>query len=340
MSVNDTGLHVEFDGNKNTVLGDGEVLEFPIGGMACEYARFHPTDVKQYIMKLSLFHNSDLKGNGADALLEFFGFIREEHGYVIANIVMTDFMNFLSDYNRANEEELKMLLEDCNDNKDNDEIKKFILENSGYNKFGVETIGQAFLSAYVGYAQSYVMFKVMFNVLATDGQTKIGKAEHLIDLYCNNIEFQHIDFSIMLYDNAFHSVYTIQSSLSLIIFEAAHVMEKKVNLIKCKNCGNYFVPIGRADQVYCGYLSPQDNKRACRDIGAQNTLVKKRKNDESANEYRRIYMRYKMAIKRHPDDVELKRSFDLLTQGMKTRRKERELGKLSTDDILEWLSDY
>ena len=36
MSMRDIGLYVEYDGKKNVVIGNGEVKEYPIGGILCK----------------------------------------------------------------------------------------------------------------------------------------------------------------------------------------------------------------------------------------------------------------------------------------------------------------
>lgn len=62
------------------------------------------------------------------------------------------------------------------------------------------------------------------------------------------------------------------------------------------------------------------------------------KNDILTQEYRRLYMRFKMAIKRHPERIDLQRQLSELTEGMKLRRKQKEEETLSTDEILEWIA--
>jgi len=128
--------------------------------------------------------------------------------------------------------------------------------------------------------------------------------------------------------------------MSLIMFEAAHAMDAETKFVKCKNCGSYFVPVGRSDAVYCGYASPQDATKECREVGANATRARKMKNDTLTQEYRRLYMRLKMAIKRHPDDAALKEHLAELTEGMKAKRKEKEEGAISVDGILEWLTSF
>lgn len=49
-------------------------------------------------------------------------------------------------------------------------------------------------------------------------------------------------------------------------------------------------------------------------------------------------MRFKMAIKRHPERIDLQRQLSELTEGMKLRRKQKEEETLSTDEILEWIA--
>lgn len=262
----------------------------------------------------------------------------EKFGVITAVMILADFSGFMADFNRANEEELKELIAPLNKDKDTDQIKSFVLEETGVETFGISTIGQAMLTAYAAYANSYVAFKHSFNMLVSGEEYEENQVMAFWGLYADNTDFQHIDFHIMFYDNAFHSIYTIKSSMSLILFEAAHAMDAKTKFVKCKNCGQYFVPVGRSDSLYCGYPSPQDSSKACRDVGANAARARKMKYDVLTQEYRRLYMRFKMAIKRHPERTDLQAQLSELTEGMKLRRKQKEEGTLSADEILEWIA--
>ena len=336
----DIGLNVDFDGKKNIVMEGGIIKEYPIGGMACEYARLRPTEIKPLILENPYFQDADLQENGGHALMSLYEACQEKFGVITAVMILTDFSGFMADFNRANEEELKELLAPLNQDRNTDQVKSFILEETGYEEFGITTIGQALLSAYAAYANSYVAFKHSFNMLVSGEEYEEDQVMAFWGLYATNTDFQHIDFHIMFYDNAFHSIYTIKSSMSLILFEAAHAMDAQTKFVKCKNCGNYFVPVGRSDSVYCGYPSPQDETKECREVGANATRAKKMKNDVLTQEYRRLYMRLKMAIKRHPDDSALQERFNELTEGMKVRKKQKEDGEISVDAILEWLTSF
>lgn len=336
----DVGMTVEFDGKKNVVLQGDIIKEYPIGGLICEYARLHPTELKQVIMDNPYYRDTDMKENGGQALMSLYQMALDKFGVVTASMVVTDFSGLMADFNLANEEELQGILDYANEEKDTDKVKSFILKDTGYEEFGVETIGQAMLTAYSEFAGVYVAFRHTFNMLVTENEYEEKQVMAFWNLYGDDSDFQHIDFHILFYENSFHSIYKLKSSMSLILFEAAHAMDAGTKFVKCKNCGNYFVPVGRSDSLYCGYPSPQDAARDCRDVGANATRARKVKNDTMTQEYRRLYMRLKMAMKRHPDNTEIQERFLELTEGMKAKRKQKEEGNVSVDEILEWLSSF
>ena len=335
--MHDLGLTVEFDGKKNAVF-DGDITEYAIGEMICEYARLVPMDLKKYVVSNSLFSDDNPRENMAKAIIELHDSLKKDYGAATACMVITDFHNEIMDCFRANESELSKHLEDVNADTENPKMVSYMLEDTGFTEFGISTIGQALLTAYYSFAHQYVLFRHMFNTLVTNGAEDSESAlEGFWSFFGENVDFQHIDFRIMAYDQGFHSIYTIKSSPSLLIFEAVHAMDAQIKFVKCKNCGHYFVPLGRSDTLYCGFPSPQDSTRTCRSIGAQATQASKMKNDTVTQEYRRLYMRLMMGLKRHPEDTAIAQRLEELSSGMKEKRKQRKAGAISADDILEWL---
>lgn len=339
-TVDSIGLTVEFDGKKNVLLADGQVTEFPIGGMACEYARLHPTDIKQFILDMPSYGEPFSPDAVAEALMQMYEAMTKSLGQLTGIMVTTDFANLLTDYTQATEAERSDLIAKNNEGLAEDSVKQFILKDTGFDGFGITTVGHAFLSAYSSYAYSFVGFRHMFDILMSDDSLTDENIQGFYSMFDITDNIQHFDFNIFAYGGAFHSVYTIKSSVSLMVFEAAHMIDTDAKVVKCKNCGNYFVPVGRADRVYCSYPSPQDKDKACRDIGAQNTLIRKRKNDTIASEYRRLYMRLTMQQKRHPQDEKVKVRLAELTDTMQNLRKQRDDGEISSDKILEWLDHF
>ena len=140
----DIGLRVEYDGKKNVVLAGEIIKEYPIGGLMCEYARLRPTELKEVILRNPLWNEKSLSKKGGDALYAFYNDMVEKFDVVIAGIVIADFSSFLRDYLQAERKDLIELIGRLNCDKDKDSIKQFILKDTGFQEFGISTIGQAF----------------------------------------------------------------------------------------------------------------------------------------------------------------------------------------------------
>ena len=330
------GLIVDFDGEKNVVMYRG-IKEYPIGGMIAEYARLHPTDLKEVILEYSRLEEKPSEKTLAEFFPWFVDKLEEKIGITAAVIITFEFMDLVADMCKgemSNPDEFFIEI------KEEDSIGKFIFEGSGYSKLGKSTNKQALLSAYYWYAQSYVAFKHSFLMLASEDEYEEDQVNAFWSMFSENINFQHIDFRIANYEGKFHSLYTIKSSMSLLLFEAAHCMDNDVKFTKCANCGEYFVPEGRIDAIYCGYPSPQDPKRLCKDIGAQVTRANKEKNDIATKEYRKVYMKYKMITIRHPENRNAKEKLSYLMSEVKIWREKMKNGIVTTESFLQWLEQF
>lgn len=61
---------------------------------------------------------------------------------------------------------------------------------------------------------------------------------------------------------------------------------------QCPNCGRWFVQEPGMDFNYCANPAPQDPTKLCRDIGATNNFLDKKKNHEIWNIHQRAYRKY------------------------------------------------
>lgn len=331
------GLSVVFDGKSYMIPVNGEFKSYPIGGLICEMSRLHPTDIKHFILDCPMYHDKDLRNRGAEAMWWLYTEMSKELGPVIAAVVVSELTCYVSDFNRATPSELTDLLAKYNEHLGT-AVCNYILEDTEYESFGVSTLGQALLSAYSAFVGTYAACISVLDLVATDGASDPDHIATFQSFFVEHIDMQHIDYKIVNIDGSLQSIYTMETFFSLTLFEAANVIQHEVKLIKCKNCNRYFVPVGRSDSIYCGYEAPGVPGKTCREIGAKATRARMMKNDTVTQEYRRLYMRLKMAIKRHPDDLSLKSKLQVLTDGMKEKRRRRDLGEISADDILEWIA--
>ena len=335
----DFGLVTWLDGKGYKVFFDGGIYEYPIGGLACEYSRFKPYTLKNVIMKCPVFGEAPSESTIDESAKWFSDILFKEYDLVTAIMILTDLSNLIHDYLWAEDKYKKQFMDDLNEGLQDDNVKQYILENSGLDRFCLNTMGAIYLSAYASFAVSYGAFRHSLNLLANDGGEQ-EQVDAFFDFFGDYTEMQHIDYRLALIEGKFAEIFTIKSSLSLILFETAHVMESETAIIKCKNCGQFFVPTGRSDSIYCSYPSPQNQEKTCKDIGAQVSRSNKEKTDVATKEYRKVYMRFKMLMRRHPEETSYEEQFDRLTSEVKEWRNKLAHGMATTEEFLAWLSEF
>lgn len=341
----DFGLHVIFDGKKYILMMPNCQNEYPIGGLICEYTRLAPTEVKKLILACE-----NLKSPAtADIFIKTFMQLHEKLNDtflpVIGTLITVEFMNTADDWFNAVRtdriEEFKTIINADN----NDKVKEFILDNTGYSEFGGETVLQLLLTCYYNFAIAYATTKAMFMQVVDEEEEILNDSPNqsidiITEMYGKYMDMQHIDYRIILTNNGFESLYTMKTSYSLLLFEMAQSINTEANIVKCKNCSHYFVPEGRSDSIYCSYPLQDNKEKTCKDVGAQITRANKEKNDTATKEYRKVYMRYKMMTNRHPEDLEAARKFSKLTTEIKEWRNKLLHGITTTEEFLEWLSRF
>lgn len=338
----DFGLHITFDSKTYHMLMPNCQNEYPLGGLICEYTRLAPTELKILIMGCSGLEKPATTENFIDTFMELHGKLIDNQLPVIGTMVTVEFMNTAEDWFEAVrtdrvEEFKQQLLTDTYES-----VKEFIFEDTGYSDVGGETVLQLLLTCYFSFASTYVITKALFTQIMESNEVQDERHERSVELltamYSNFMDAQHIDFRVILIEDALKPMYTIKTSVSLLLFEMANCINNEVNVVKCKNCGHYFVPGGRSDTVYCSYPLEDNKEKNCKDVGAQLTRANKEKTDIVTREYRKVYMRYKMAISRHPEDKEIVAKFNQLTNEIKIRRAEIMSGESTVEELLEWLS--
>ncbi len=67
---------------------------------------------------------------------------------------------------------------------------------------------------------------------------------------------------------------------------------------RCPNCGRWFIQEPEMDFNYCANPAPQDPAKLCRDIGATNNFLDKKKNHAIWNIHQRAYRKYYARMKK------------------------------------------
>ena len=164
------------------------------------------------------------------------------------------------------------------------------------------------------------------------------------DSYSNkNLELSHLNDKQLL--DSFKNntmlvsmIDTHQSNdLSAICYAVLEELVKTTNnpIKKCQNCGMYFIPNSRLDEIYCDY--PKANGKTCREQGAVQAYNERLKQNKALAEYRRLYQLKSMAVGRNKDNKQMKKDFDKWKKYAKDRVNKLKHGVLTEDEVYEWL---
>lgn len=342
----DFGLAVTYNGKSYTLLCEGIVKDYPVGGLICEYCRLSPTSIKPIIMECTGLDEAVTPDSMTDAILQLHEKLFEHFPPVTAIMISLEFQDAASDWMKAIRENRieEYMNYYADENAGMESVKEFIFADTPYQSFGGNSILQVLLSCYFNFATTYVNVKFMFNTLI-DENSDPNQQDSVLKLYrdlCGElIHIQHIDFRFLATaEKGLESLYTIKTSMSLLLFEMANAQQVDQQFVKCSNCGHIFVPEGRKDTIYCSYPAPQNKMKSCREIGSQVARSNKEKTDIVTGAYRKKYMRYKMATKRHPYDNDKKKKFEELSSGMKEWRVKLSVGTANTEEFLNWLEQF
>lgn len=344
------GIDVEYNNN----LSVFEVLEerktYRTGEMLCELARLDIRSLKDLLLKVPRFSESPDRNK----MREIVGWLRDEmrkvYPSVISEMLCVEFLHCVSDYYKS-----KQVMRECIMNLDylylcdefNEiyhgvEMLEYAFKDSGYKRPGSKTVGQLLLTMYLEINLVYLKTMEVFDAVVNDENCKRPekKAKRIVDVIEKYSHLQEINYNILFYNNRLNSVYTIKTMMSLCLFELAHVYDANIQIVRCKNCGHWFVPKKRTDTRYCNYLAPDSVEKTCKEIGAQKAWAKKEKTDDVTREYRKVYMRYKMTVNRHPEKKDVQEKLEQLTDGIKKWRKKLSSGEVGKDEFLNWLAGF
>lgn len=135
-----------------------------------------------------------------------------------------------------------------------------------------------------------------------------------------------------------HNIYTSEKLSSILFLILEEVTQAENMPIKtCQNCGRYFIPTSRQDEVYCEF--PDEKGKTCKEKGATLTYKKNLESSPALLEYRRMYQKKFMNVVRNRDNKELKEEFDIWKMLAQIEVKKFKDGKITEDELMVWLRE-
>lgn len=125
-------------------------------------------------------------------------------------------------------------------------------------------------------------------------------------------------------------IYTFKSYHDFILYRATTL---NIQFNKCKNCGKYFVPTTKSNEVYC--TRAFRNGKTCRDIGYELSV----QSDEITKLYRNAYKTQNAKKQRNKDIANVDKLFASWASKAKEMYKLCKDNKIKLDELSKWLKD-
>ena len=123
---------------------------------------------------------------------------------------------------------------------------------------------------------------------------------------------------------------------SFINFVLCQIIESKLYLKICKNCGLYFIT-SNSQVGYCDNISPGANK-TCSEIGVLSSFQNTIENDTLIKRYYKLYSKKHVYSKRNPDIQEYVKDFENFKKYGKNKLASYKSKKISAEEFEIWLN--
>lgn len=232
------------------------------------------------------------------------------------------------------------------------EVMKKVYEDSKYELYEMQEnfrqcVNQVYnLNGEKGFEEASANSKFIANIIKhkSDVYRYANKIEVILDSYSSKDD----DYSSVSYENIVnklengellikkHNVYTSErlSNILYVILEQI-VQVPNLPIKQCQNCGKYFIPSSRQDEVYCEF--PDEKGKTCKEKGAIQTYKKNLESIPALLEYRRSYQKKIMIVSRNKENKELKKEFDKWKKEAQEKIKLFKQGKLEEDVLYNWM---
>ena len=186
---------------------------------------------------------------------------------------------------------------------------------------------------------------IAYTIKDSDFYTYSQDIEIITDNYINIHNKYHYDTLNKLIEGIknknqkleLHNVYT-SKNLTSICFAVLDQIVRHENLqIKtCLNCGRYFIPNYRQNEIYCDLVNI-DNLPTCKEKGAGEQYRKNLENNKIQALYRRIYQQKFMIAYRNKESKVIQKEFEQWKKEAKDKVNKMKKDKLTEDEVYNWL---
>jgi len=133
------------------------------------------------------------------------------------------------------------------------------------------------------------------------------------------------------------SRYIVNSYQDICVMTLYFALQNNLTINKCKNCGNYFIPLSRSDEVYCDNPSPQNSQKTCKQYGKTTGSYEKNQRDPVLKMCRNLYNSKQMLVRRHPDITAYSENFERFKQDSEEWKRKYKSQKCTAEEFAQWI---
>ena len=119
------------------------------------------------------------------------------------------------------------------------------------------------------------------------------------------------------------------------LFELTSI--ENIEIKKCKNCGKFFVPEKRSDELYCNSIF--ENDKTCKDVGPFKVKQKLMEENNDLKVYRNVYQKLLLRTRRNPDNTQYETEFIAFKKKNAELKEQINNGELSQEEYINWLNE-
>ena len=123
--------------------------------------------------------------------------------------------------------------------------------------------------------------------------------------------------------------------IQTLLIELLEIAKLNIEIKKCRNCGKFFVPDNRSDEIYCSNI--YENGKTCKEIGHFKVQQKLIQENDDLRIYRNVYQKLLLRTRRNPSNTKYARDFEFFKDDNNKWKENISKGISTEKEYIEWL---
>lgn len=123
--------------------------------------------------------------------------------------------------------------------------------------------------------------------------------------------------------------------IQALLIELLEIAKLNIEIKKCRNCGKFFVPDNRSDEIYCSNI--YENGKTCKEIGHFKVQQKLIQENDDLRIYRNVYQKLLLRTIRNPSNTKYAREFEIFKDDNNKWKENISKGISTEKEYVDWL---